>query len=268
MTTGAVDMEAGLCHGRDMRWIVSLGLVWIAACGPEGGTRPDVPRGKVPEAMAPETRVDGKPEVKPGDPGGANTALERRLAAAGLVAVTPGPGLRVALVYATARNFTGRALYDDLPRCWLRPEAARRLADAAARLRARRPELALWVADCTRPVSVQRELWRVHPNPAHVADPTRGTSAHNHGCAVDVTLATDAGGETLELGTGIDEFAAGEKLTVTHEARLCREGTLPAAACANRRLLRAVMTEAGFGVYEGEWWHFSGCDKGRYPAVE
>jgi len=268
MTTGAVDTEAGVCHGRDMRRIVSLGLVWIAACGPDGGARPEVFRGKAPEAMAPGQRADAKPAVKPGDAAAAPTALEGRLREAGLEPVTPGPGLRVALVYATARNFTGRALYDDLPRCWLRPEAARRLADAAARLRARRPELALLVADCTRPVSVQRELWRAHPNPAHVADPTRGTSAHNHGCAVDVTLVADDGRESLELGTGIDEFAAGEKLTVTHEARLCREGVLSADACANRRLLRAVMTEAGFGVYEGEWWHFSGCDKGRYPAVE
>jgi D-alanyl-D-alanine dipeptidase len=90
---------------------------------------------------------------------------------------------------------------------------------------------------------------------------------------VDVTLAQDGismahGPALLDLGTGIDEFAAGDRLTITHEARLCREGGLSPVACANRRLLRAVMTEAGFTPYEGEWWHFSGCDKARFPAVQ
>lgn len=239
------------------------------ACARQESTPPQIAAAGM-QVQAPEVpRPDGS---SPDARGPALTALERTLADAGLVEVKPGPGLRVSLVYATDRNFTGLALYDDLPRCWLRPEAATLLADAASRLRARRPDLALLVVDCTRPVSVQRELWRTHPNPAHVADPTRGTSAHNHGCAVDVTLAKDAGSMTqgpapLDLGTGIDEFAAGERLTVTHEARLCREGALSPAACANRRLLRAVMTQAGFTPYEGEWWHFSGCDKSRFPAV-
>lgn len=229
----------------------------VAPAGPQAQA-PQMPR---PDKTSPATRERALSE------------LERTLAKAGLEVVRPKPGLRVSLVYATDRNFTGRALYDDLPRCWLRPEAATRLAAAAARLRALRPELALLVVDCTRPVSVQRALWRVHPNPAHVADPTRGTSAHNHGCAVDVTLAKDAGSMTqgpapLDLGTEIDEFSAGDRLTITHEARLCREGVLSPGVCANRRLLRAVMTQAGFTPYEGEWWHFSGCDKRRFPAVE
>jgi zinc D-Ala-D-Ala dipeptidase len=252
-----------------------LGLTFLAMCA----SKPACARREAPPppvvATGMQVQANGEPPKDDHTPAAreeAYSALERTLAQAGLVEVKPEPGLRVSLVYATDRNFTGRALYDDLPRCWLRPEAAKRLAEAAARLRARRPELALLVVDCTRPVSVQRKLWQTHPNPAHVADPTRGSSAHNHGCAVDVTLAKDAGSMAhapvlLDLGTGIDEFSAGDRLTIRHEARLCREGVLSPAACANRRLLRAVMTEAGFTPYEGEWWHFSGCDKRRYPAV-
>lgn len=180
--------------------------------------------------------------------------------------MTPGPGLRVSLLYATTRNFTGKRLYTDLSGCWLRPEAAAKLERARRELVSRRPDLALVLADCVRPLSVQRELWRIHPNPAHVADPGRVTSSHGHGCAVDLTLGTDTG--ELPMGTRIDEFTAGARLTVRHEARLCAAGELSLAVCANRRLLREIMVQAGFVPYDGEWWHFSGCDKGRFPAVE
>jgi D-alanyl-D-alanine dipeptidase len=59
-----------------------------------------------------------------------------------------------------------------------------------------------------------------------------------------------------------------QRLTVTHEARLCAAGELSPTACAHRRLLRELMTSTGFVPYEGEWWHFSGCAKDRHPAVE
>ncbi len=233
--------------------------VVISACSSGGGRPapaqgPSQPQGvRAPEPAAPKTQTH-------------YTALERRLAEAGLTEVAPGPGLRVALIYATAENFTGRVIYTELARCFLRPEAAAKLTAAAAALRARHPELALEVVDCLRPRSVQRILWAVHPNPAHVANPETGTSLHNHGCAVDLTLT--AGDVALDMGTGLDEFSAGARLTVTAEPELCRTGGLSAKACANRRLLRQIMTDAGFEPYSGEWWHFNGCDRDRYPVIE
>lgn len=47
-----------------------------------------------------------------------------------------------------------------------------------------------------------------------------------------------------------------------------RHGGLSLAGCAHRRLLREIMTSAGFVPYVGEWWHFSGWVKDRHPAVE
>jgi D-alanyl-D-alanine dipeptidase len=206
-----------------------------------------------------EVRRPAPPEKPP------HTPLERSLLALGLEELPPGPGLRVTLIYATAQNFTGHPIYSGLNGCFLRTQAAKKLRTAAAALVNRRPDLHLRVVDCTRPLSVQRLLWAAHPHPAHVANPETGTSAHNHGCAVDLTLGSEAG--PLEMGTDIDEFSAGARLTVSAEERLCRDGTLTAAACANRRLLRAVMLDAGWVPYDGEWWHFSGCDRTRHDAI-
>jgi len=236
-----------------------LWTVVTGACSSKGGTSPPTPGPSQPQVVrAPEP---AKPVQRTN-----YSALELRLADAGLSEVAPAPGLKVALIYATAKNFTGRVIYTELHRCFLRPEAAAKLMAAAAALRARHPELALNVVDCLRPRSVQRILWAVHPNPAHVANPETGTSLHNHGCAVDLTLTGVA--DDLDLGTGIDEFSAGARLTVTAEPELCRTGELSAKACANRRLLRQVMTDAGFEPYSGEWWHFNGCDRDRYPVIE
>jgi len=246
------------------RWLILSPFLLTLACS--SGTTP-APPAMEPTKPAPVPTVGPEPAERPTKPAPKTrwTPKEQALAAAGLEAVAPGPGLRVALVYATAKNFTGQVLYTDLHHCFLRPEAARKLRAAAAALQARHPDRSLLVADCARPLSIQRLLWRLHPNPAHVANPEAGASAHNHGCAVDLTLASDAG--ALEMGTGLDEFSAGARLTVTAEPALCREGLLHPTACANRRLLREVMTASGFEPYAGEWWHFSGCDRDRFEVI-
>ncbi len=236
----------------------ALILVMTSCSGP--GAKARVAHAGLP---TPAPRDPEKPRAS--DPPLPYSTLESRLAAAGLTEVTPGPGLRVGLIYATATNFTGRVIYTELHRCFLQAEAAQKLKAAAAALATQRPDASLLVVDCARPVSVQRLLWAAHPNPAHVANPETGTSAHNHGCAVDLTLA--AGEGALEMGTEIDEFQAGERLTVKAEERLCRTGELSAAACTHRRLLRTVMTGAGFVAYEGEWWHFNGCDRERFGMI-
>lgn len=223
------------------------------------------PAAALGELAAPALRAPDKP-AEPPVLQATYTPLERRIVDAGLSEVAPGAGLRVSLIYATADNFTGHVIYTELHRCFLRPEAAAKLEAAEAALRAKHSEMVLLVVDCVRPVSVQRILWATHPNPAHVANPETGTSLHNHGCAVDLTLASNAGDP--DLGTGLDEFAAGAKLTVTAEPELCRTGELSAEACTNRRLLREVMTGAGFEPYGGEWWHFNGCERALYPVIE
>lgn len=153
--------------------------------------------------------------------------------------------------YATADNFTGEALY---PRavCKLRRAVARRLARAAATLRAQDRRLVLW--DCYRPVSVQAALWRRVPDRRYVADPATG-SHHNRGAAVDVALA-DADGVLLAMPTAFDDFSA-----AAHRRRALR-GSNGAEA---RRLDRA-MRKAGFAGLATEWWHFDA--PGRYARSD
>src|SRR5262245_27723142 len=96
--------------------------------------------------------------------------------------------------YATAHNFTGRALYD--PRT-LRVLLQRPAAEALARVqRALASDgLGLVVLDAYRPWRVTQALWDA-TSPAQrgfVADPAVG-SRHNRGAAVDVTLREVASG--------------------------------------------------------------------------
>lgn len=165
------------------------------------------------------------------------------MSAPALVDVTTiDPRIRVELRYATMRNFTGRVLY-PAARALLLLSAARRLAAAQEMLAGAGYGLLVW--DAYRPLSVQRILWEVRPDPRFVAPPWRG-SRHNRGTAVDVTLVT-ADGSACEMPTDFDDFSA----------RAHRGSTdCPEAAQRNRARLTAAMTEAGFVGLEDEWWHF------------
>jgi D-alanyl-D-alanine dipeptidase len=153
------------------------------------------------------------------------------------------PDARLDIRYASTRNFTGRALY-PVARCLLVPDAAERLARAAAALRAKGFRLLLY--DCYRPLSVQRELWKARPEPGYVADPATG-SHHNRGAAVDLALA-DRDGRPVEMPTDFDAFSP--------RARAWASEGLTHAARRHRDLLRAAMLAAGFTVNPLEWWHY------------
>ena len=152
------------------------------------------------------------------------------------------PHIRSELAYATTRNFTGKVLYThDI--ALLRPEAAAALykaADAAAKL-----GLDVVLLDAYRPVSVQRQLWSVRPDPDYVADPAIG-SDHSRGTAVDLTLA-DAQG-ILDMGTDFDAA-----VVQSHHDRQ----DISAKAIANREILKRLMTEAGYLLNPLEWWHYA-----------
>ncbi|HEX4662534.1 MAG TPA: M15 family metallopeptidase [Candidatus Saccharimonadales bacterium] len=87
-------------------------------------------------------------------------------------------------------------------------------------------------------------------------DPTR-PSPHNSGGAVDVAIISH--GRMLDFGTAFDH--GGEKAALAYyESRIAAGETLTdkdMRACNNRRLLFAVMTQAGFQPYFAEWWHFN-----------
>jgi zinc D-Ala-D-Ala dipeptidase len=179
--------------------------------------------------------------------------------------------IRVDLKYAREDNFMRANVYGAFNTCYLRREAAVKLAAAQACLRQAHPSWSLLVADGFRPRRVQRRMWEVvrnTPMQRYVANPAAG-SIHNYGCAVDVTI-VDSLGTQLDMGVPIDHF--GPLSQPRLDEKHLREGALTPEQVANRRLLRAVMTEAGFHPLEIEWWHFDAFDKrdvrARYTIVE
>jgi D-alanyl-D-alanine dipeptidase len=189
-------------------------------------------------------------------------ALALALAAGG-PAAPPGLVDATALVpdavldvrYATDDNFLHRRLY-PAARCLLLRPVAERLARAAARLRAE--GFRLRIHDCYRPLSVQREMWAAFPRKGYVADPARGSS-HNRAAAVDVSLATAAGGD-VEMPTPYDAF----------ERRAWADATagVSPAARRHRDLLRAAMEREGFRVNRMEWWHYDAPEARRARLLD
>jgi len=165
------------------------------------------------------------------------------------------PTLVLDIRYATTNNFTGQQLYPQA-RCFLRPEPAKNLRLVQAELA--RSGLGLKVFDGYRPLSVQRKMWQVFPQPGYVADPMKG-SRHNRGAAVDVTLVWLADGSELPMPTPYDDFS-----TRAHRDFM----QLPEEVIRNRQLLEEVMTRHGFVGLPTEWWHFDYRDWQKYPLLD
>jgi len=161
------------------------------------------------------------------------------------------PTISVELRYATRRNGVGRAVYPRGARCLLRRGTAERLCAVQRRLEWHGLGLKVW--DAYRPLSAQRALWQICPDPRFVAPPRRG-SLHNRGAAVDVTL-VDRRGRELPMPSDFDTFTVRAKTSYSG-------GT--AAQRRNRDLLHTVMQAEGFVPDANEWWHFHDPDWRRY----
>ncbi|GIG61248.1 D-alanyl-D-alanine dipeptidase [Longispora fulva] len=153
----------------------------------------------------------------------------------------------------------------------LRENAVDRLLAAQRALPA---GLRLLIVEGYRPLGLQKtyfdgyrdELRRSHPDwdPArlhveaskYVSPPE--VAPHSTGGTVDLTLCTAEGTE-LDMGTLVNDSPLAS-------ADACFTGApVPAAARANRDLLGAVLSAAGFVNYPTEWWHWSFGD--RYWAL-
>ncbi len=164
------------------------------------------------------------------------------------------PGIALDIRYATTNNFTGKVLY-PVARCCLRREAAENLKQVQEELK---PQgLALKIFDGYRPLSVQKKMWAVCPQPGYVADPAKG-SRHNRGAAVDLTL-IQLDGVELPMPTPYDDFTEKAHRNYTN---------LPPVAIENRAILEKVMQKHGFHGIETEWWHFDLETTNTYPILD
>jgi zinc D-Ala-D-Ala dipeptidase len=163
------------------------------------------------------------------------------------------PRIKIDLRYATADNFLGKAVY-RVKKCYLRREVAQRLSEVQTELESLGLGLKVW--DGYRPLSVQKEFWKLVPDERYVASPVKG-SRHNRGAAVDLTL-VDRNGKELEMPTKFDDF--------TEEAGAyapCNE-----RAAENRKLLQRLMKAHGFEIFPTEWWHFDAAGWQKYDVLD
>ena len=167
---------------------------------------------------------------------------------------TLSPKIPLDIRYATANNFTGRAVYDEA-RCFLQWPAAEALLKVQGELR--RQGLSLKIYDCYRPLSVQKKFWALVPDERYVADPAKG-SRHNRGMAVDLTE-VDGSGRELRMPSPYDDFTE----------RAHRDFmNLPAESIRNRERLEKVMVKYGFEPFPTEWWHFDFRGWEAYPVMD
>ena len=106
-------------------------------------------------------------------------------------------------------------------------------------------------------------------NRVYVSNPRNGGGLHNYGAAVDLTL-VDSLGHVLPMGSEFDYF--GEEARPDREEAMVKQGRIILPHLHNRRLLRKVMTDAGFRVLPSEWWHFNLMSRaearGRLKVIE
>ena len=188
-----------------------------------------------------------------------------------LVALDSFPALTFDIRYASENNFCGKDIYGDRKTTYLHPIAADRLHKACVMLQTMKPGWKIVVFDAMRPLSAQKELYAIvrgTPNSKYVASPG-GTSLHNYGFAIDVTLEDEAG-RRLDMGTDYDDFS--QLSEPRHEAAMLKAGKLTAMQVANRRFLRDLMKRAGWRTIKNEWWHFEVFRrehvKGKYKLIE
>lgn len=164
------------------------------------------------------------------------------------------PTIKTDLRYASDNNFMGRPLYPKTAKAYMQRPAAEAVVKANAALA--KKGYGLWVFDAYRPWRVTKMFWEATPDPLRtfVADPSKG-SRHNRGCAVDLTLYDLKTGKPVEMVSGYDEFS--DRAYPNYWGGTSRQRW-------HRELLRHTMEDAGFRVYEAEWWHFDFKDWRAY----
>ena len=164
--------------------------------------------------------------------------------------------LKLDVRYATANNFTRRAVYTEA-RAFLQRPAAEALVRVSRMLRKQGYGLAVF--DGYRPWSVTKLFWDITPadKKQFVADPAKG-SRHNRGCAVDLTLYDLKTGRQVSMPGEYDEMS--ERSHINYTGGTSEQRRL-------RDLLRAAMEAEGFTPYEPEWWHYDFKDWRQYPIL-
>ncbi|NCB78261.1 MAG: D-alanyl-D-alanine dipeptidase [Negativicutes bacterium] len=164
--------------------------------------------------------------------------------------------LQLDIRYATDNNFMGMPLYEE-GRAFLQRPAAEALVRVNQALK--KYGYGLIIYDAYRPWYVTKMFWDATPEAqkVFVADPAKG-SRHNRGGAVDIGLYSRKTGQSVDMGSGYDEFSLRAFSWYPGGNSVQRE---------RRELLRLLMAGEGFAVYPEEWWHFDYAAWRSYPLL-
>ncbi len=149
------------------------------------------------------------------------------------------------LRYTTPDNFVGKVLYPPNARAYARKEVAAALVNAAQELYAKHGyKLVIW--DAYRPLSVQKEMWKVCSDERYVGNPAKGSN-HNRGLAIDCSLA-DKDGNLCAMPTKFDDFTPAAH---RGDYKKCSKDVQK-----RMHIFEEVMYRHGFTGMPTEWWHF------------
>ena len=161
---------------------------------------------------------------------------------------------KVEMPYASSNNFLNEKVY-DCKKCLLRGEVAKALLEVQKNLMKKGYRIKIF--DCYRPLTIQKKMWELNPDPKYVANPEEG-SIHNRGAAVDLTL-TNLQGKVLDMGTNFDDFS--EKAHHDYNG-------LSTKILNNRKFLKSAMESSSFSSFETEWWHYNYNQGNNYEIAD
>ena len=249
----AFPTERGMYHGEKLVFtrddtgratrVVAAGVTFARrkVDGENGETFRITPRAPVPELRKTALAATPPKEDRPRSPD--------------LVELTTvHPGIRLDIRYATANNFLGVPVYTSAKAYLQRPAAE---ALSVVHRAVAKDGFGLLVYDGYRPWYVTKVFWDATPDAFRnfVADPKTG-SRHNRGCAVDLGLYDLESGKPIPMVSGYDEFS--DRAAANFPGGTARQRW-------HRDYLRRAMADAGFTVYDPEWWHFDYKDWAAYP---
>lgn len=172
-----------------------------------------------------------------------------------LVLIDTTDGFAYDIRYATTNNFLKEAFY-PCEACYLRTEVAKALKLANDYFCEKGYKILLY--DCYRPVSAQKKMWAVYPDPQYVANPYTSGSVHNRGAAIDLSL-VKLDGSPVDMGTDHDHFGKEAHVDYTD---------LPPEVLNNRKLLQEGLKLYGFEPIRTEWWHFNYKKNYGYEIID
>ena len=166
------------------------------------------------------------------------------------------PGFKFDIRYARADNFLKEPVY-AIAKAYLLKHVAEDLYQVQLALRPH--GYGLLIYDAYRPWAVTKLFWdRSNEHDRQfLADPEKG-SAHNRGCAVDLSMYHLTTGEPVMMPSDFDEM--------NEKAHSEYAGGLPEQRQA-RDLLKSKMLENHFTGISNEWWHFNHQTVSRHPVL-